>query len=275
MEIDSKSATQQACRLLLRPIASMVLKCGMTWKEFSDLSKSTFVEVATDEYGIKGRPTNISRVSILTGIARKEVKRQRDLLRNESPVDKGKTTDASRVLSGWHQDPLYLDTDGNPKSIPESGAVPSFESLCATYGGDISRTAMQKELEKTRAVERTPGGKLKAISRFYQPAVHDDENLRWAVSLIRDLVETMNNNVFLDDSHVARFGRKAENEHMPVSAIPAFRKFLEQRGQAFLEEVDDWLTEQVANDTIKTTKYVRIGVGMFAIEDLNPKEYLK
>ena len=53
------------------------MKCGMTWKEFSAISKSVFVETATDEYGIRGRPTNISRVSVLTGISRKEIKRRR------------------------------------------------------------------------------------------------------------------------------------------------------------------------------------------------------
>ena len=81
---------------------------GMTWKEYSALSKSVFVETATEEYGIKGRPTNISRVSILTGIDRKEVKRQRDLLQSDMPVLKRKTTDATRVLSGWHQDADFI-----------------------------------------------------------------------------------------------------------------------------------------------------------------------
>ncbi len=96
----SKNFLQSACRDVLRPLASMLLKCGMTWKGFSDISKSVFVEVASAEYGIDGRPTNVSRISILTGISRKEVKRQRDLLGSaELPVTR-KTNDATRVLSG-------------------------------------------------------------------------------------------------------------------------------------------------------------------------------
>ena len=73
MSNDTKSLLQSVCRQILRPLASMLLKCGMTWKEFSDISKSVFVEAATEEFGIDGRPTNVSRVSILTGISRKEV----------------------------------------------------------------------------------------------------------------------------------------------------------------------------------------------------------
>ena len=111
-----------------------------------------------------------------------------------------------------------------------------------------------------------------AQRRFYRPAVHDDENLRWAVSLTRDLVETMNNNVFLDSTRLPRFGRKADNESIPRNAIPEFRQHLANRGQVFLEEIDDWLTEHANNDVTKTTEYVRIGVGMFAIEDMNSEE---
>jgi hypothetical protein len=272
MSPNAKTASERACRVLLRPIASMLLKCGMTWKEFSDLSKASFVEAASDEYGLDGRPTNVSRVSILTGISRKEVKRQRDMLLQEAPVGRGKTTDATRVLSGWHQDPLYTDEDSKPKLIPENGPAPSFNSLCQRYGGDIATQTMLKELLKTQAVRRDDAGNLVATSRFYRPAVHDDENLRWAVSLTRDLVETMNNNVFLDDTRVARFGRKADNERIPKSAIPEFRQYLADRGQAFLEEVDDWLTEHATSDKTEASEFVRIGVGMFAIEDANSEE---
>ena len=271
MNDNTKSATQNAFRLLLRPIASMALKCGMTWKEFSDLSKSIFVQAATNEYGINGRLTNISRASILTGISRKEIKRQRDLLLAEVPQKRGKTTDATRVLSGWHQDPTYLDANSKPMPLVEVGEGPSFESLCHRYGGDIPMRTMLKELIKTKAVERHPDGRISAIRRYYQPAVHDDENLRWAASLITDLVETMNNNVFLDDRNLPRFGRKADNDQIPMSAIPEFRQHLAERGQAFLEEIDDWLTAHVAEPD-ETTEYVRIGIGMFAIEKMNIEE---
>jgi len=52
--IEVKSATQDAGRTLLRPIASMVLKCGMTWKDFSASSRSAFVEAATNDYELMG-----------------------------------------------------------------------------------------------------------------------------------------------------------------------------------------------------------------------------
>ena len=108
----TRRAAQQACRALLRPIASLMLKCGLTWREFSELSRSVFVEVAGTEYGIRGRPTNLSRVAILTGLNRKEVRRQRDLLDQPAEPLPSKTSDATRVLSGWFQDPDFLAGGG-------------------------------------------------------------------------------------------------------------------------------------------------------------------
>ena len=267
MNTRNESAIRNACRRLLRPIAAMMLKCGMTWKEFSDLSKSAFVESATSDYGIKGRPTNVSRVSILTGISRKEVKRQRDLAADAQPATREKTTDATRVLAGWHQDSAYRGEKTVPDLLSEHGPAPSFESLCARYGGDVPATAMLKELLKTKAVERLSDRRLRALSRYYQPAVHDDENLRFAVSRITELTETMINNVFPSDTQVPRFGGFADNDGIAAGIVPEFRKFLDRRGQAFLEEIDDWLTTHATSDGDKSTERVRIGVGLYAIED--------
>ncbi len=262
---NSNTTIQSSCRVILRPLASIFLRCGLTWKEFSDLAKSVFVQAATEEYGIKGRPTNVSRVSILTGISRKEVKRQR-VLPEETSVAKGKTTDATRVLSGWHQDPIYLSVESAPRTLPERGTEPSFETLCTRYGGDISATTLLKELLKTQAVERTADGQLRALKRYYQPAAHDDELLLYASSRIKDLAETMNNNLFPDKMNAPRFEGYADNDRIAPDMVPKFREFLDKRGQAFLEEIDDWLTEHAADDN-NTTDRIRLGIGLYAIED--------
>ena len=267
-----KNILREACRSILRPFASMLLRCGMTWKEFSDLSKSVFVEVATAEFGIKNRPTNVSRVSILTGIDRKEVKRQRELMAVETPAADGKTTDATRVLSAWFQDSDYLDADSNPVALAEQGQNPSFVTLCAQYGGDIAATTLLKELLTTNTIEKDANGELRPLRRYYQPAVSDDENLKFAAQRIRELFETMNNNVFPSDKHAPIFGGYAANDMMSAEIIPKYREFLDKRGQEFLEEIDDWLTEHAPVGEGAVKNPVRMGIGLYAIEQAAQKE---
>ena len=44
-----------------------LLKHGITWNEFGEISKEAYVKAARDDYGIQGRPTNNSRVAMMTG----------------------------------------------------------------------------------------------------------------------------------------------------------------------------------------------------------------
>ena len=126
---DRRNLIEAACRHALKPIVRFLLRNGMTFREFSDVSRSVFVEVASTDYGIGGRPTNASRVSILTGLTRREVKRQRDLLTMAEHRVEGSENLATRILSGWYHDPDFTDANGKPLELPIDGPVPSFNSL--------------------------------------------------------------------------------------------------------------------------------------------------
>jgi hypothetical protein len=195
MDIDIKSTLRSSCRALLRPIASVILKCGMTWREFSEISKSVFVSVATDEFGIRGRPTNISRVSILTGISRKEVKRQRELLAEPASSVSPKTTDATRLLSGWHQDPDYIGSDGSPLALMPEGDVPSFQSLFESYGGDTPEQTLFRELLKAGSIEKDDHGRYIARRRYHMPVEMDEGGIRFFGTNLFDHANTLCNNV--------------------------------------------------------------------------------
>ena len=268
MEFRDQSTIRSACRHLLRPIAAMMLKCGMTWREFSELSKSVFVESATLDYGIKGRPTNVSRVSILTGISRKEVKRQRDLLVSEQPVTTRKTTDATRLLSGWHQDPDFSDQHGQPLPLVVKGQSPNFSELFARYGGDTSEQSLVKELRNAKAVETDESGRLVAKSRYYMPAQVSNEWIDMAGQFMRDLGTNINFNMEADKDRDSRFLGFAVDHEISPKAAKEFREFMEKRGQQFLQETDDWLEQHKINTQVDTTaKPIRLGVGLFTLQN--------
>lgn len=270
MDIDVKSVVRQSCRILLRPIASVVMKCGMTWKEFSDLSKSVFVEVATEEFGIRGRPTNISRVSILTGISRKEVKRQRDLLQTPQASFSSKTSDASRVLSGWHQDSQYLDENGSPLALSEFGPAPSFETLFAGYGGDTPEQTLIKELKSARSIAVGEDGRLIAKSRYHMPIAMTEGNIRFFGQNLFDHAHTLSKNI-TGESDERRMEGFAVDDNISHAAAAEFRVFIDRRGQEFLEEVDDWLCRHRSASPDNKTKSVRLGVGLYAVDSPLPK----
>ena len=262
-----KSNVLAGCRVLLRPIVRLLLKSGVTWKEFAELSKTAFVEVATAEFGIRGRPTNVSRVAILTGINRHEIARQRALLDNgdagAAPTYAGSAT---RVLAGWHQDPDYLGRGGAPLEIAASGPAPSFADLCARYGGDIPDSALLKELKAVGAVA-VKGGALRAAMRNYIPVKFDGEKVLVGASLLHDHANTVVHDLLRTDGAPARVARRAHNARIDARAVTEFQTFMEREGQAFLERIDDWLTRHEAPPDAQDRTLVRVGAGVFQIQD--------
>ena len=270
MDTNIKATLLSSCRALLRPVGWVVLKCGMTWREFSELSKSVFVSVASDEFGIRVRPTIVSRVSILTGISRKEVKRQRDLMAEPVTAVSPKTTDATRLLSGWFQDPDYLGTDNLPLPLPATGAKPSFKTLFDSYGGDTPQQTLLRELLKAGSVAEQSDGNLVAQRRYHMPVEMDVGSIRFFGTNLFDHANTLSRNV-TGEAEERWLEGFAVDDRIHPEAVEAFKAYLDQRGQQFLEEVDDWLNQHRVDAEDTTTTPVRLGLGVYAIKGQLPK----
>lgn len=268
MESNLKPHIVAACRRLLRPVVRLLLKASINWKEFAEISKTVFVDVATAEFGIRGRPTNATRVAMLTGINRHEVSRQRQLLDAAEPDSPTYLNAAQRVLSGWHQDPDYLLPDGTPMELPENGAAPSFQDLCRRYGGDMPATALLRELRRVRAVAEGKSGALQARMRSYIQVEVDPDKLLRAGSVIEDLGDTVVHDLTAARGTALRFERRAENSAIDPRDVPAFQAFLEAEGMALLERIDDWLTEhERLADQRGASKRIRLGAGLYHIQN--------
>lgn len=255
-----------AFRLLFRPIARILLRDGVAWQELAAAAKAGYVEAATKTFGIRGRPTNISRVAILTGLTRREVRRLRDQLEQGPTESFARMNRATRVLSGWHQDGEFSTGKEEPLALAATGEGPSFERLCARFAPDVPATSMLKELRHVGAVEERADGRVIARTRYYMPVAADPEQILRSGGVFADLGKTIEYNLRRREDDPARFERRATNICMSPETVPAFREFIEAEGQAFLERVDAWLTahEQPEDDD---GPRVRLGLGAYWIED--------
>lgn len=261
-----------ACLRWLWPLARWLLKSGVTWKEFAELSRGVFIEVAEQEFGLRGRPTNVSRIALLTGMTRREVRRYRDAA-VEAPSAAGARAEddlnhASRVLAGWHLDAEFIDELGRPRALEAKGEGATYEQLVRRYAGDIPVTALTKELLRSGSIERTAGGGYRALRRFYMPRAMDGHAVERAGAVVADLATTVEYNLAREADEPSRFEGRAQNRHIDPRHLPAFRAFMEREGQAFLERCDEWLSahELQTGDTAGTTA-LRLGAGVFSIQE--------
>lgn len=258
-----------ACRHFLSPVARLLLRSGVTWAEFAELSKETFVDVARRDYGIQGRPTNNSRVAMITGLSRREVTRVRDVLIGEASADEPPASRVAQVLSGWHVDPEFIDEAGRPIELALSGATRSIEALLKRYAGDLPHGAFLKELLQLGVVNKAANGSYRVLARDYLRSAADPDILRQLGVALHDHATTLAHNVDTEREEPARFEGMASTSQLAPRYARAFADYAAARAQAFLEEIDAWLVrhEVKALDDPEDSGGVRMGLGVYLIKD--------
>ncbi len=71
-----------AYRRILQPLVRILIRSGISYGEVAELMKTVFVEVAARDFDLPDRKTSLSRIAILTGLTRKEVAKQDDIIRS-------------------------------------------------------------------------------------------------------------------------------------------------------------------------------------------------
>jgi hypothetical protein len=242
----------------------------VTWKEFAELAKTTYVEVASQRFGKRGRPTNVSRTAVLTGLARREVRKQREQLEHAPEPLAAYVTKASLVLTAWHLHPEFLDASGKPLPLTLDGEGTTFELLMRRCGAsDVRPSTLLKELLDAGAVRKRSDGRIEALQRNYIPHSIDEQLIRLWGTVLADIGTTYAHNLMREGRTPARFERAAVNARIAASSLKEFRHFLETEGQAFLERVDAWLTahEVADSDATREKETLRLGAGLYHIQD--------
>ena len=158
-----------AFQLVLRPVVKMLLRYGIGYNQFAETVKTAFVDVGSTDFGIRGRPTNISRVAVMTGLTRKEVRRIRSKIESGETWVAVRTTPITEILTRWHSEKMFLDTRGRPLPLKYAGGAGSFSDLVKRFGGDVPPGAMRTELKRMNLVAENEDGSLLVKSRTMRP----------------------------------------------------------------------------------------------------------
>jgi hypothetical protein len=88
-----------------------------------------------------------------------------------------------------------------------------------------------------------------------------------AGSVLADIATTLEHNLSRGLRDPSRFEGRAQNRQVDPRNLPAFRAFVEREAQGLLERVDDWLASHESETTTEGAATVRLGVGVYAIQD--------
>ncbi len=138
----------KAMKRVLRPFVKLMLANNLSYTFIIDVLKTLYVEVADQEFAEDGKRLTDSRISLMSGVHRKDVRRLRELQPDVEDVMPDNVSLGSQLIALWNANPKYLHADGSPKPLPRFAAAndsESFESLVRSLSTDIHPRAVLDE----------------------------------------------------------------------------------------------------------------------------------
>jgi hypothetical protein len=272
--------------LILRPVVRFLLRYGIGYKEFSAVCKAVFVDVASSEFGLRGRPTNASRVAAMTGISRKEIRLLRSAGQDFTSLDAltASLNPLTVVLHFWHSDPEFSAPGRIPRPLLFADGPGSFSMLVRKYVGDIPPGAIRTELRRNGAVRDLADGRMEPVTDHYTPRALDAGFVRSMTFSLANLGNTLVRNAAESEGKPAEYGvepglleRYVWSSRLSPLDSAAFKQEADVRARRLLGELDLWLGEReqrhsIDRDQSKRQRTCGLGVYIFEGEDSIARE---
>lgn len=265
--MQDRPALAAAVRSVLRPLVRILLRNKVDVWTFVEYVKQIYVDVASREFPAGERKPTVSRVSLLTGLTRKEVSRLWDA-DDAAGVDSARYSRAANVISGWLRTPGYQDANGDPRELALDGGRRSFAELVRRFGADVTPRALLDELLQAGAVERSESGRVRLVARGYVPRTDDAEKLGILGSDVADLISSVDHNI-VHPPEQAFFQRKVAYDNLVAACLPELRERAARRGQTLLEALDEFMSahDRDANPSVSGDGRHRAVIGIYYYEE--------
>lgn len=249
---------------LLRPVARLCLRLGVTFAAMEDALKRAFVHEAdalepeAPAYGA------VSRISTATGISRREVTR---LMREESPGRPPKQPLASEVFTRWVSDPALRDEKGAPRSLRRQGDAPSFETLAQSITRDVHPRSMLDELVRLGLAQVDEENDTVTLLRSsFIPQGDSEQMLGFLGDNVGDHLEAAVANII--NNGPQHLEQAIFVDELSADSIEELRPILAAHWKAFRDAMVPVLTEFIEADRAAgRTQDRRVRVGLYSFSE--------
>jgi len=266
---DSRSALHSAVMRLLRPLVRILLDHGVPFATFAEVARWVYVEVAENHFALPGRKQTDSRISVITGLTRKDVARIKKV---DKPADEASALSynrAARVVSAWVRDYPMEGTASGVALLPVEGSRRSLSALIHKYSGDMPVRAVIDELLRVGAIRIHDSGEAELLHRHYMPPPGERRKLVYLGDDVGDLISTIGHNLTAKPSE-ALFQRKVFYDNIPAEHLASVRAVARKRGEAAIDALvnDMGAHDRDANEKVQGEGRFRAVVGIYYHEEM-------
>jgi hypothetical protein len=258
-----------AIQRMMRPVVRQLITYGVSYPAFTRIVKQVYLDVAEREFALPFKQHTDSRLSLVTGINRKDIAQLRR--RKKAPqMPEIEDTLVTHVIGRWMAGAPYAEADGTPRRLPYDSDDPkaaSFARLVRELGADIPVRSVLDELLRVGSVALLADGAVVLQQEAHIPAGDTAGKLTLLGSDPAELFATIIHNIEHPDA--PRLQRKVVYDNIGSEALPELRVAARRAGEEFIRRANALLASHDRDRHPKAAggKRSRVVLGTYYFEE--------
>lgn len=258
----TQAALVKAVIMLCRPLVRLLIEKGMTFPQFRDLIKELYVDVASKQFSLDDKTPSDSRIFVLTGVHRKDIKRLREKIDQENPVINSSASLSGEIIARWSSMPEYLDNKEKPRQLTKNSMnnIPGFEQLVSSVSKDVRPRVILEEWLRLNIVRLKDDNIILNKSAF----VTNKEFKEMAYYFghhIHDHMASCINNILCEQSPMLE--RSVYYASLSESSVKKLRTIADKKGNELLQHLNKQAIKFHDMDKHKDDANFRMRLGVY------------
>lgn len=265
-------ALTKAVKQLLRPVVGLLLDNGLTYTWLTKVIKRIFVDVAEAEFGLENKAQTDSRISLVSGVHRRDVNR----LRNEDGEQYEPPPSiflGPKLIAIWISENKFLNSDGLPAELPRmksrvlDGGPASFEELVTMVRTDVRPRAILDEMARLGVVKVDDSDSVVLQTDSFVPSKGVEEKMYFLGRNIHDHVAASRENVKNESPPFLE--RSVYYDQLTLDSIEELSKLSREKSTQILQELNRHARRLQLRDAEAATAKYRMNFGYYFFNDEN------
>ena len=232
-------ALLSAISQLLKPLVRLLIYFQINYPFIAQLLKSIYLHVAAESFPVEGKRLTDSRLSLLTGVHRKDVRRLRYEENYLAAAESKPGSLSAQVIASWLSLPEYSNENGEARPLHRLAASgePSFESLVEYVSRqDLRSRSLLDEWLQKKIVSIDENEMVYLEKEAFLPAEDFEEKAYFFGHNVHDHVAASSHNLM--GKTPSYFDRGVYYNNLQPESIEALREFAEQQGMLAIKEIN-------------------------------------
>lgn len=265
----------KAVARIFRPLVRLLIARSISFPTAASVLRGLYVDVAVDEFPVAGKPQTDSRITLLTGVHRKDVKRLRGEAQDDTRPPRAVSL-GSQLIAHWLTQRAYQDADGQPAPLPRlaTNDGPSFDALVRSINTDIRPRVVLDEWLRLGIVHLDDQDRACLDIQGFVPASGSDEMAYFFGRNVHDHLAAAVHNMMGGTPPFLE--RSVNYNNLSPAAVEELTALAQRLGTALLRELNARAFALQQRDAGTADAVHRIDIGVYAFtEDQSANEPTK